>query len=54
VSTTGVKTPTAGAGASHYTTSTTAKAYYANGGTEPTTGKALVVVRYAPVPAVIA
>jgi hypothetical protein len=52
VSTTGEKSPTAGTGAKHYTTSTTVEAYYTNGGTEPTTGKALVVVRYRVVPAV--
>lgn len=47
VATTGDKTPAAGSAASYRSsTSTTIKAYYANGGTEPTTGKALVKIRF--------
>lgn len=52
VSTTGEKTPTAGTGARHYTTTQTVEAYYTNSGSEPTTGKALVTVGYRVVPAV--
>lgn len=46
VSATGIKTVTPGAGAGYDATARTAKAYYSNGGSEPTTGKALVFVEY--------
>jgi hypothetical protein len=49
VSTTGSKTVTLGAGAGYDATSRSVKAYYTNGGTEPTTGAALILVEYATV-----
>lgn len=49
VSTTGVKTPTLGATAliPEESAAITVEAYYTNGGTEPTTGEAFIVVEYA-------
>lgn len=46
VSTTGVKTVTLGASAGYNATARAVEAYYVNGGTEPTTGKALVILEY--------
>lgn len=54
VATTGYKTASAGTGGTYRTSAVTAKAYYVNGGSEPTTGKALVTVRFSfppPIPA---
>jgi len=54
VSSTGIKTVTLGTGADHEASPTAVVAYYANGGTEPTTGKALVILEYVKVSAEIA
>lgn len=50
VSTTGVKAVTLGAEAGYNATGVNVRGYYFNGGSEPTTGKALVVVEYYRVP----
>lgn len=50
VSSTGVKTPTLGAGNGYNGTSYTVNAQYVNGGSEPTTGKALVIAEFFRVP----
>lgn len=50
VSSTGWKTVTLGSGAAYSASGQTAKVYYANGGSEPSTGRALVILRYVPVP----
>ncbi len=54
VSTTGIKTVTLGVLAGYNGPARLVEAYYVNGGTEPTTGKALVVLRYRAVPAQVA
>ena len=54
VATTGIKTVTAGASIGYNATSRALEAYYVNGGTEPTTGKALVQVEYHNVAAEVA
>ena len=46
VSTTGVKTITLGANIGYQTVSREINAYYVNGGSEPTTGRALVIVEF--------
>lgn len=46
VATTGIKTVTLGANVGYNAAGQDVNAYYANGGTEPTTGKALVVVEF--------
>lgn len=51
---TGPKAITQGAGIGYRSTSLTAKAYYVNGGTEPTTGRALAYLEYVPAPTVVA
>jgi hypothetical protein len=51
VSTTGIKTVTLGAEVGFEDTARAVEAYYVNGGTEPTTGKALIILEYAPVSA---
>lgn len=50
VSSTGVKAVTLGTGVGFDGTNREAKAYYANGGGEPSTGKALIVVEFLRVP----
>ena len=50
VSTTGVKTPTLGSGIGYDSTARTVEAYYTNGGSEPSAGKALVIVEFFRVP----
>ena len=52
VATTGIKSVTLGASAGYNATARDVQAYYTNGGSEPTTGKALVVLEYyrTPVP----
>lgn len=50
VATTGVKSVTLGSGVGYDATNRTVTATYANGGTEPSTGKALVIVEYLRVP----
>lgn len=50
VSTTGVKTLTLGANVGYNGTAHSVEAYYANGGSEPTTGKALVILEFFPIP----
>lgn len=46
VNTTGKKSVTLGAGANYDTTARVAEAYYVNGGSEPTAGKAIVILKY--------
>lgn len=46
VSTTGVKSLTLGANEGFNSTEKTVKAFYSNGGSEPTTGKAIVIVEF--------
>ena len=46
VGTTGVKSVTAGANVGYQTVSREINAYYVNGGTEPSTGRAIVIVEY--------
>jgi hypothetical protein len=50
VSTTGIKAVTLGAEAGYNASGVNVRGYYTNGGSEPTTGKALVVVEYYRVP----
>lgn len=50
VSSTGIKTATLGALSGYNATARTLEAYYVNGGSEPTTGKALVILELLPVP----
>lgn len=47
VSTTGIKSVTLGSGVGYIATARAAEAYYVNGGSEPTTGEALVTIDYA-------
>lgn len=54
VSSTGIKTPTLGTLAGYNGTSRAVEAYYVNGGTEPTTGKAIVIVEFYRVTAEVA
>lgn len=46
VSTTGIKAPTLGAGAGFDGTAREVNAYYVNGGTEASAGKALCIIEY--------
>lgn len=46
VTNTGIKTVTAGVSAGYNATSRQIEAYYVNGGTEPTAGKALIIVEF--------
>ena len=46
VSTTGVKTVTLGSGVGFQTSAQAVNAYYVNGGSAPTTGKAIVIIEY--------
>jgi hypothetical protein len=46
VSTSGVKTVTAGAGIGYDTTARSVEAYFVNTGAEPSAGRALVIVEY--------
>lgn len=50
VSTTGVKSVTLGALSGYNATARNLEAYYVNSGTEPTTGKALVIIEFYRVP----
>ena len=50
VSTTGVKSVTLGSNAGYNGTAQKVKAYYVNGGSEPTTGKAFVLIETVRVP----
>jgi hypothetical protein len=50
VSTTGIKSITLGSLAGYNATARQVKAYYVNGGSEPTTGKALVILEIFPSP----
>lgn len=50
VSTTGIKSPTLGSSAGYNSTARDVEAYYTNGGSEPSTGKALVVLEYYRIP----
>ena len=54
VATTGVKAVTLGANNGYNSTEQIVNAYYTNGGSEPTTGKAIVIVEFMVVPAQIA
>jgi len=54
VSTTGIKSPTLGTSAGFNATARDVEAYYTNGGSEPTTGKALVVLEFYRVPEQVA
>lgn len=54
VNTTGIKTVTLGSSAGFNSTARDVNAYYANGGSEPTAGKALVVLEYYRVPEQVA
>lgn len=54
VSTTGVKSVTLGAEAGYVGAARAAEAYYTAGGSAPTTGKALVLLEYRPVPSEVA
>lgn len=50
VSSTGIKTVTLGAEGGYEGTTRAAEAYYVNGGSEPTTGKALIIIEFVRVP----
>ena len=54
VSSTGIKSVTLGSGVGFTATARDVNAYYANGGTEPTLGKALVILEYYRVPGQVA